>query len=273
MKKNRLAVFFTFLGFSLFLIPGCTSKSSQAPVSSNAPAPGAPQAPMPTPQPMKISPDSAAITGKVSFQGAAPAMRAVSMEKEKTCATAHANKPQREETVAVNPNKTLQYVVVYVKSGLPTNATFSPPPPVTLDQKTCWYTPHVTAVMTGQTINVINSDPGVLHNIHFMPRMNTPLNFGQPGPAPGASPPSRAAVFQKPEFIPVKCDVHSWMHAYVGVISNPFFAVTDSKGEYAIKGLPPGQYTLEAWQEKYGTQDLPVVVKAKEKKTLNFTFR
>lgn len=274
IKKLSLGLC-TAVGMSVLVLGGCSK--SEAP-SSTATAPAttetrqAPAPPATAPAPATVSEDAGSITGKVSFSGAAPSMKMISMVKEKSCDEAHKAKPQHEETVVVNPNKTLRYVVVYIKDGLK-GKSFTPPAPVTLDQKTCWYSPHVVGVMTGQTINVINSDSGVLHNIHFMPKMNPPLNFGQPGPAPGGTPPSRTVVFNKAEVIPVKCDVHAWMHAWVAVADNPFIAVTDDSGTFTLKDVPPGTYTIEAWHEKYGTQDMKVTVGKKAKKTVNFNFK
>lgn len=269
IKKLSLGLC-TAVGFSALVLAGCSK--SEAPSTTNTAPPATTATTTTATAPAAPPADAATITGKVSFAGAAPAMKVISMVKEKSCDLAHKSNPQHEETVVVNPNKTLRYVFVYVKSGL-TGNNFAMPAPVTLDQKTCWYHPHVLGVMTGQTINVINSDAGVLHNIHFMPKLNTPLNFGQPGPAPGGTPPSRSISFTKPEMIPVKCDVHSWMHAWVAVTDSPYFAVTDDKGMFTIQGLPPGTYTLEAWQEKYGTQDIKVTVGKKEKKTVNFSIK
>lgn len=237
----------------------------------NTPSPPVASAPAPAEQ-AAPSLDAGAITGKVSFEGAAPAMKTVAMAKEAPCAEAHKSNPQHEETVVANPNKTLRYVVVYLKSGVEGSKAPSSAP-VTLDQKTCWYRPHVLAVMAGQPLNVINSDPSVLHNIHFMPKLNTPLNFGQPGPAPGAPPPTRQVVFSKPEMIPVRCDVHAWMRAVVAVLPNPYFAVTDEKGAFKIENVPPGTYTLEAWHEKYGTKTAQVKVGPKETKTVSLAFK
>jgi len=73
--------------------------------------------------------------------------------------------------------------------------------------------------------------------------------------------------------VPIKCNVHPWMKAYVGVVAHPFFAVTGDAGTFTIKGLPPGTYTIEAWHEKYGTQTQQVTVGAKERKTVEFTIK
>jgi plastocyanin len=259
--------------FATIAFAGCGG--SQAP-TANTPTPVATASSAPAkPAPPPVSPaEAATITGKVDFVGTPPKPMKVSMNKEATCNTYNNQHPHYVDSVVVNPNHTLKYVFVYVKSGLPANMTFTPPSTqVTLDQQHCWYEPHVLGVMVGQPINVINSDVGVLHNIHFLPKLNPPVNFGQPGPQPGSPPPSKIVTFNKPEIIPVKCDVHSWMHAYVGVFPNPYFAVTNDKGEFTIKNLPPGTYTLEAWQEQYGTKDITVTVGKKQTKSVTFTFK
>jgi len=70
----------------------------------------------------------------------------------------------------------------------------------------------------------------------------------------------------------VKCNQHPWMKSYIGVMKNPFFAVTGSDGAFSIKGIPPGDYTLEAWTATDGTQDLKVTVAPKGTATANFSF-
>jgi uncharacterized protein (DUF2141 family) len=73
--------------------------------------------------------------------------------------------------------------------------------------------------------------------------------------------------------VPVKCQIHNWMRAYIGVVSNPFYAVTGDDGTFSLKGLPPGTYTIQVWQEKYGTQEQQITVGAKDSKTLDFTIK
>ena len=102
----------------------------------------------------------------------------------------------------------------------------------------------------GQPLEIINSDP-TLHNIHALPKDNAEFNNGQP--IQGMK---MTHTFDKPEvMVPFKCDVHGWMNAYVGVVDNPYFAVTDKDGKFDLKNLPPGTYTIEAWHEKLGTHD------------------
>jgi len=142
-----------------------------------------------------------------------------------------------------------------------------PPPqgPIDLDQKGCMYQPHVIGVMTNQDIKIVNSDP-TNHNIHPLPKVNQEWNESQPPKGD-----SKLKHFTREEvMIPVKCNVHPWMRAYIGVVGHPFFAVTGNDGTFKIQGLPPGTYTLQAWHEKYGVQDVPVTVAAKESKTVDF---
>jgi len=121
--------------------------------------------------------------------------------------------------------------------------------------------------MAGQKLQITNDDP-TNHNVHPMPSANREWNQSQP---PGSPP--MVQEFARPEvMIPVKCNVHPWMKAYVGVQKHPFYAVTGADGTFTIKGLPPGDYTIEAWQEKYGTKELKVTVGPSETKTADFTY-
>jgi hypothetical protein len=72
--------------------------------------------------------------------------------------------------------------------------------------------------------------------------------------------------------VPVKCNIHPWMRAYIGVVSHPFFAVTGDDGTFKIKGLPPGKYTVEAWHERYGRKEVEITVAAREDKAVDFEF-
>jgi len=80
-------------------------------------------------------------------------------------------------------------------------------------------------------------------------------------------------TFTAPEvMVPLECNVHGWMHAWLAVLPHPFFAVSGADGSFSIKGLPPGTYTIEAWHEKYGTQTATVTVAGSETKTADFSF-
>jgi plastocyanin len=168
----------------------------------------------------------------------------------------------------VNPNGALANVFIYVKTGLEGKAFEPPSTPVAIDQKGCWFTPRVIGIQVGQPLSVINSDP-VTHNIHPMAQINREWNHSQ-----GAGDEPLARKFTKAEvLIRVKCNIHSWMHAFIGVTENPYYAVTDDKGAFTIPNLPPGEYTLEAVHEKLGTQDQKITVTAKGAVTADFAFK
>src|SRR6266516_4173060 len=194
----------------------------------------------------------ATISGKIKFTGTKPTNPRIDMSEEAACKAKYPA-PPTAETVIVNANGTLANVFVYVKAGLPAGATYpAPTTPVMLDQNGCRYHPHVLGIQVGQPLNIKNSDP-LLHNIKAKAVKNRPFNV--------------------PEvMIPLECNVHGWMNAFLGVLPHPFYAVSGSDGSFSIKGLPPGTYTIEAWHEKYGTQTATVTVAGAAPKTQDFTF-
>ena len=234
----------------------------------------APQATSPAQAPQsgtQTSPGSAAngsatITGAVQFEGAAPAREKIQMAADPVCQQTHAT-PVFSEAVVVNDNQTLKNVFVYVKSGL--TGTFSAPAtPVAIDQAGCWYAPHVLGLQTNQPLEIRNSD-ATLHNINAKPTQNQPFNLAQP--VQGMK---TVKKFAKPEImVSVKCNVHPWMNAYIGVVDHPFFAVSDGSGAFTISGLPAGTYVLEAWHEKYGAQTQNVTVADGQTQSVDFTFK
>ena len=118
------------------------------------------------------------------------------------------------------------------------------------------------------TLRVTNSD-ATLHNVHPLPRSNDEFNKSQ---AAGAGP--LDTTFSKPELmIPVKCNIHPWMRAYINVAEHPFFAVSGADGSFTIKGLPAGEYTIEAVHEKYGNQEAKVIVGEGESATVDLKFQ
>lgn len=211
--------------------------------------------------------NGATVTGKVAFEGTAPKMPNIDMSDKPDCMKAHPT-PAKSQEVVVNGNGTLKNVFVWVKSGLPDKNWKVPASNVDLDQKGCMYEPHVLGVQTGQNIEIKNSDP-TNHNIHPAAQANGDFNQSQ---APG-SPPITKTYARQEVLIPVKCNVHPWMRAYIGVVSHPFYAVTGDDGTFTIKGLPPGTYTIEMVHEKYGKQEQTVTVGAKDSKTADFTVK
>jgi plastocyanin len=207
------------------------------------------------------------VTGTVTFDGKPPALRPIAMDAEPVCAKKHSGPAPNEMLVLGNGN-TMGNILVWVSKGLPSGKTYAPPKtPVVIDQNGCLYKPHVMGIMVGQTYKILNSD-GILHNIHTLPKVNPQFNKGMPATVKEAE-----TVFQKPEDVfHVKCDVHPWMSAYVGVFTHPFFSVTSTDGKFTISGLDPGTYEITAWYERLGTQTASVTVGANDTKTQNFKF-
>ncbi|MGA9884905.1 MAG: carboxypeptidase regulatory-like domain-containing protein [Candidatus Acidiferrales bacterium] len=209
---------------------------------------------------------AASITGTVTFAGTPPVLRPIDMSAAPACVKANPS-PVVPPEVVTGANGALANVVVYVKSGLGNYRYPALQTPVVLDQKNCMYTPHVLAVMVGQPFSVANSDP-TMHNVHVMARHNRQWSSSQPvGSA------ALKSTFERPEFaIPVLCNIHPWMRAYVFAFDQPYFAVTGTDGTFAIKNLPPGTYTIEAWQERYKTLDQTLTLGPQESKTISFRF-
>src|SRR5580693_3716633 len=207
------------------------------------------------------------ITGTVKLDGAAPHMKGIDMSKDPYCSKAHESSPAHLEEVVVGANGGLQNVVLYISdwTGAATTETAVP----VFDQKNCMYTPHVLAMDVGETFKVVTSDQ-TTHNIHPLPNPmtgNIPWNQSQP---PGAPPVEKS--WKAMEFIDVKCNIHPWMHGYFAVVKGPY-ATTDANGAYTINNVPPGSYTVTAWQEQSGTQTQKVTVAAGAAATADFTFK
>jgi hypothetical protein len=206
------------------------------------------------------------VGGRVTYEGAVPANAAINLESDPVCVRARPT-GLTLDTVLVNDGG-LEHVFVYVKDGLGDYYFDTPTTPVTLDQKGCHYSPHVFGVRTGQPLEIVNSD-ATLHNVNAMAHVNQGFNMGQ-----AIQGMKSAKVFTAPEvMIRIKCDVHGWMTAYAGVLSHPYFAVTANGGAFALKDLPAGTYTIEAWHEKLGAQTQIVTIAAKETKNISFTFK
>ncbi|MGE5125024.1 MAG: carboxypeptidase regulatory-like domain-containing protein [Betaproteobacteria bacterium] len=206
------------------------------------------------------------VTGTVTYEGKVPVLKPLDVAAEPICAKKHPTVPN--ELLVLGPGNTMANVMVRVVSGLPAGKTWpAPTAPVVMDQQGCQYKPHVMGIMVGQPFKVLNSD-GVLHNVHALPNVNQQFNMAMPPTRKEAT-----ATFGKAEgMFVIKCDVHPWMRSYIGVMSNPFFAVTAADGKFQIANLPPGTYQIEAWHERLGTQKASVTVGAADSKTIAFKF-
>ena len=193
------------------------------------------------------------ITGTITFEGKAPKMKPLKVDADPICVANNEIAPQKEWLI-LDENKGVKNALVFITEGL--NIDYSPPEePVVIDQKGCIYSPHVVGIMAGQQLDILNND-GTLHNIHALPKVNKEFNKAQP-----RSKKKLSVKFEKPEApFKVKCDVHPWMGAYIGVFDHPCFAVSGDDGTYIISDLKPGEYVIEAWHEKLGSQTANVTV-------------
>jgi plastocyanin len=210
---------------------------------------------------------ASSITGTVTFTGKAPTLKPLAMDADPACAKKHSG-PVANEMLVLGSSNTMGNIMVWVSKGLPAGKTWpAPKTPVVIDQNGCQYKPHVMGIMVGQPYKILNSD-GVLHNIHTLPQINKAFNQGMPATVKEVT-----TTFAKPEgMFHIKCDVHPWMSAYMGVFTNPFFFVTTTDGKYTISGLDPGTYEITAWHERLGTQTASVTVAATGTKTQDFKF-
>jgi len=218
--------------------------------------------------------DEGSVTGSIAFNGTPPAAKKIDTSADPVCGQRNPNLTT-EDTVVTNGK--LANAFVYIKDGTLadgtkiTEYTFSTPgDAVVLDQNGCHYRPHVMGLMTNQKIRITNSDP-TQHNIHPTPKNNPEWNQTQPNGAP----PIEKTFSRAEVLIPVKCNQHPWMKAYIGVLKHPFYAVSAENGSYTITGVPPGTYTVAAWREGGATgteKTMSVTVPARGSATADFAF-
>jgi len=202
----------------------------------------------------------------VTFIGTAPVPEKVKMDADPQCALQHKEAVHKQDVV-VNANGTLKNVFVYVKQGLEGKTFPAATQPAKLDQQGCLYAPRVLGLQVNQPLEIVNSD-ATLHNVNCKPAKSKPFNIAQPVKGMKST-----KTFTAPEvMVKCACNVHPWMASYIGVLEHPVFGVTGDDGSFSLAGLPAGQYTLEAWHEKFGTQTQTVTVGGGETKTAEFTF-
>lgn len=213
---------------------------------------------------------AAEVQGVVRFQGPAPEMPKIRLSADPACIKAHGNNPPTRQDVVVNPNETLKNTIVYIKEGLPLDATYpAPKEPAILDQRGCMYKPHVLALRTGQELQILNSDP-TIHNVNAQAKNNSKFNASMLN----NKVPPMVRKFNKPELpVPIRCDVHPWMLAWVAVFDHPYFDVTGEDGSFRINGLPPGDYTLATWHEKLSPQEVKLTVKDDVNTSVTFAYK
>jgi hypothetical protein len=209
-------------------------------------------------------PSGGTVSGKITYEGTPAKQKPIDMSKEPSCAKQYAT-PPTTETVVTGPNNALENVVVYISAGAPDEA--APSKAAVFTQKGCRYLPHVLAFQVNQELNVMNDDQ-TSHNIHPLAKINREWNKSQP---PGSPP--IVDKYDKAEMIPVKCNIHPWMHGTFAVLKNSHFAISGEDGSFTLPNLPPGKYTVTAFHESYGDQSQEVTISGSETKTVSFTFK
>jgi plastocyanin len=205
------------------------------------------------------------IKGHIRLAGKLPGNPIIRMGMDPMCARINTGKRTVQETVVASLDGSLANVFVTVQGSFPQAP--APTEPATLDQRGCVYAPRVVGVRTGQTLQVRNSDD-LLHNVHGLSARGNGFNVSEP----------KAGMVQafhlKDEevMVRVKCDIHSWMTAYVGVVNHPYFAVSGGTGLFEIANVPAGTHKIQAWQERYGPLTQTVRVRAGATTTVDFTY-
>jgi plastocyanin len=205
------------------------------------------------------------IKGQVRLTGKLPGNPIIRMGMDPKCSQANAGKRVVQEYVVAAADGSLANAFVRLKGNFP--QTSVPAQPVVIDQQKCVYVPRVAGVRVGQTVQIKNSD-ALLHNLDGLSGKNNGFNVAQP---------RAGMVYEfKPKneeiMLHLKCDVHNWMNAYIGVVTNPYFAVTNTSGLFQIDKVPPGTYTIEVWHEKLGLVSKTVTVKAGGVAAIDFSY-
>jgi hypothetical protein len=212
----------------------------------------------------------ATITGKVKLDAAGPADKEIKMDADPKCAALHPT-PAKNDNFTTNADGTVQNVFVYIEGDSLKGKTFpAPATPALLDQKGCQYFPKVQGVMAKAPFDIQNSDE-TLHNVHALPKNSKEFNIGMPTKGMKVTKTFDAAE----RMVKIKCDVHPWMFAYVGVMEHPYFASTMATGSFTIKDVPAGKYKLYAWHNKFANtpEVMDIEVKDGETKTQDITLK
>lgn len=208
------------------------------------------------------------MTGKVVVEGTVPPVNTIRIDGDPKCVALSQGSTRPDDYIVMGDGQTVQNVFVYIKDGLPARMYPVPNEPVVLDQQQCRYVPRVLGIQVGQPLTIRNSDP-LLHNVRADGAVNAAFDVGTP--VQGME--TTRTFATREVMVPIKCNVHAWMNAFIGVLEHPYFDVTDRGGQFSMARVPPGTYTVEIWHERFGTQTQQVTIGANENKDLTFTFK
>jgi len=218
----------------------------------------------------RYTPDkgTATITGRVRWLGEPPKRRPIDMGANKYCLNCNPGRAL-SETVIVGEGGGLANVFVRIKYGLRGWKFARPKGEVLLDQIKCRYVPHMLGLRAGQNLRVRNSDP-ILHNVHALPIDGGKEAFNLAQTQRGQE---TVETIRRQGMYVGRCEVHGWMTSHIGVSKHPFFAVTGEDGEFVLAHVPPGEYTLEAWHEKYGPKKRKLTLGEGQTAEVTFTYK
>jgi plastocyanin len=205
------------------------------------------------------------ISGHVRLMGAAPPNPIIRMGADPQCSRAASGRRVTQDIVLRSADGGLANAFVSLQGSFP--KTPVPTQSVVLDQKGCVFVPRVIGTRVGQTLEVKNSD-STGHNVHSMSTKGNAFNTGQPLAGMTNKFPLKATDV----VMRVKCDIHSWMVAWVGVVPHPYFAVSGADGSFTIQRVPAGRHTIQVWHEAYGVLKMTVDVKAGQTATVDFAY-
>ena len=205
------------------------------------------------------------IKGHIKLSGDLPGNSIIRMGMDPKCAEINRGKRVVQETVAAAIDGSLANVFVRLQGTFP--QTPVPKEPVVVDQRGCIYHPRVVGARVGQTLQVKNSDD-LLHNVHSLTGKSNAFNISEPK----AGMVQQFTMKDEEVMLRIKCDVHSWMTTYIGVVTNPYFAVSNTAGTFEIADVPAGSYTIQTWHERYGPLTQTVRVRAGAATTVDFTY-
>ena len=232
---------------ALALVVGCGGEATPPPVR--------------TPTPLDHA-TTGVIAGTVRVDGAVPAMAEVRFGSFGECAAQHPGPVQAGDLLAKDGK--VENTFVWIKDGLGDRVFAVPDEQVEIDQTGCLYLPRVAGARAGQTIRFVNGDP-LLHNVRGTPKASPQWNVSL-----GRRGASRDVRVDRPEvMVSVRCDLHPWMQG-LGVVDHPYFAVTGADGAYALRDVPPGDYTVAMWHERLGTREAHVSLAPQGSATADF---
>jgi plastocyanin len=251
--KIILLVVLILAGF----LPSCSKEKESAPPAKEAGPVKTDAAPAAGGYQTTPITEGGTITGRVLFKGKHTSSTLSVNKDQEVC-----GKSKPDPSLILSAQGEVKDAVVQI-----TDIQKGKPPAgkeVVLDQVKCEYVPHVLAINAGTSVKIKNSD-GILHNVHTTSTANPAFNRAQPKYLKEIT-----ESFTKPEVIPVRCDVHGWMSAWIFVAAHPYYEVTSSDGSFKLAEVPPGSYTVEVWHETLGKQSQNVEVKPND--TVNVTF-